>query len=1160
MKIFKLLGVNFALAMLLAACGGGPNNTLTAPSSGVVQYTTPTSIVATTNSTSVLSDGSTSATITVLALDANHVLLTNSQISFAASSGTLKVTNAVTNANGQAQATLTAIGSSASSITVTATAGKLTSTVDVQIIPAAQPPTVAAVSLVSDTQAILSDGTTAAKLTAFVKDANGNLLPNIAVAFSASSGGIAPVTANSTTTDASGTATAALSTAGDPSLRTITVTATVGGFTAQVQVAVVAPAQAASISISAAPTTVAAGKTTTITVAALDSNNVALPIVPVAVAATAGVLSIPALSTTGPTGTFVDTLTVPSSANGSTITVTATSGGLSQSIAITVLGAGALTADRIAVSSSASAILSDGSTTATITAIAVDANNNLLSNVPISLSASSGALAVGDTVTVAGSVTATLSTGLDPSIRTITITAKSGSLTATATVDVVPNGISSPVASVTVLANPASINNSPPTDKSTVTAYVRDASNNLLANVPVVFSVSSGGIAGSTSLTGANGTATAVVATAGDPTIRIITVTATAGGVSGTIPIQVTNVPPSGNTIALGSATVSGTRISNFTSGNIGIAVPTISANGTTTLQVVLYVQGATALYAPATPIYFTSTCLGLAQNPSTISPASPVLSTSQSVPGQVIVTYTPGAGCYGQSDVITASATVGGSTVTATGTVNIAAAGSISFASATPSIIALPGVNTLGRTKTLPTTSTVRFHVVDGFGSGLANQPVTLAFDESVAGGPTMQSGSTCVTPVATCTVNTDSAGDVSATVTSGTIGIAFHVTATTTIASSTLATESGFLYVSTGIPAANSFALNLQCPNIEAGFSGHSQPATATNSSQIPLTATLADRFGFPVPDGTLVSFSAEGGTLAKSSCTTTTVNGVSSCAVNWKAVGSFPVPELQPGYLANQACQYGVSCLPGTSYDSTHYDRYGRSTLLAIAIGEESLVDPTNAAPVPGDYTALGDPFRDDNENGKWDTIVSGTDQTAGNEYFFDSLFANPAAGYQGNPGNPDGLTVLAGGDFIGVLCGGGHCAATPVLGIAAQQVVVLSGSTPDGTAPTVASTSPTPYTLSAAVAQTSGFQFTVADANMNPMPAGTTIKASVGSGLVVNPGSTSFVVPCELEPNTISVFVTGASTITSTPVTSTLTLVVRTPAGVTTTLTYAVQVTP
>ena len=88
MKIFKLLGVNFALAMLLAACGGGPNNTLTAPSSGVVQYTTPTSIVATTNSTSVLSDGSTSATITVLALDANHVLLTNSQISFAASSGT----------------------------------------------------------------------------------------------------------------------------------------------------------------------------------------------------------------------------------------------------------------------------------------------------------------------------------------------------------------------------------------------------------------------------------------------------------------------------------------------------------------------------------------------------------------------------------------------------------------------------------------------------------------------------------------------------------------------------------------------------------------------------------------------------------------------------------------------------------------------------------------------------------------------------------------------------------------------------------------------------------------------------------------------------------------------------------------------------------------
>jgi hypothetical protein len=290
------------------------------------------------------------------------------------------------------------------------------------------------------------------------------------------------------------------------------------------------------------------------------------------------------------------------------------------------------------------------------------------------------------------------------------------------------------------------------------------------------------------------------------------------------------------------------------------------------------------------------------------------------------------------------------------------------------------------------------------------------------------------------------------------------------------------------------------------------------------------MADRYNYPVPAGTLVSFSAEGGTLSQSSCVTSNANGVSSCSVNWQPKGVFPTFDNNLGLC---------SALPVTAGTC---DRNGRASILATVIGEEALTDATN--PEPGHfgntYTQLGDAFRDDNENGTYDN----------SEYYFDSRFASTKSPFQV-------VGTLASGQFIGVLCdSNGVCASLPVLGLGAQQIIVMSGSTPDGTQP---STSPT-YTLSATQAQSVGFQFTLADANLNPLPAGTTITASVGdSQLVVNPGTRTFTVPCETEPNTISVSVVGSSAITSTVV-STLKLLVTSPLGVSTTLTYTVNVTP
>jgi hypothetical protein len=73
----------------------------------------------------------------------------------------------------------------------------------------------------------------------------------------------------------------------------------------------------------------------------------------------------------------------------------------------------------------------------------------------------------------------------------------------------------------------------------TITAFVRDASNNFLTGIPVTFTATSGGLAVTTATTNADGQATATLGTAGDPTNRSITVTATAGKQSGAVTIGV---------------------------------------------------------------------------------------------------------------------------------------------------------------------------------------------------------------------------------------------------------------------------------------------------------------------------------------------------------------------------------------------------------------------------------------------------------------------------------------------------------------------------------------------------------------------------------------------------------------------------------------------
>lgn len=130
--------------------------------------------------------------------------------------------------------------------------------------------------------------------------------------------------------------------------------------------------------------------------------------------------------------------------------------------------------------------------------------------------------------------------------------------------------------------------------------------------------------------------------------------------------------------------------------------------------------------------------------------------------------------------------------------------------------------------------------------------------------------------------------------------------------------------------------------------------------------LTIRVADSQGNPVPDGTVVNFTAEGGQIQQS-CETKKVNKVSVCDVNF--VSQNPRPKD------------------------------GRVTIMAVIEGEKTYIDANknNAFDANEKFlTNIGDTFRDDNENGKYDAgellyLREGT--SAGTEPCFVADPANP-----------------------------------------------------------------------------------------------------------------------------------------------------------------------
>ncbi len=311
---------------LLTACGGGGGDSaFSSTSASTSVAATVASIAVTSSAASIPADGSGSVTLTATALNASNVAVQGAKVTFTATAGgSVTVTSGTTNASGVATATLASNGAAAgSTITVTAAIGSVTGSKAVSVVSAGQTVTVS-----TSSPQMTSSGSSPATITAYVRSSTNQLLTGVPVSFTATSGGLQGT--NPTVTGPNGTASVVLTTAGDPTNRTITVTATAGSSTQSVNVGVTGT----TITLSGPSSLIQGGAAGTYNISLVDSGGTPISNRAVTVASSAGNTITPASFTTNTGGVGSFTLKAVNSATTDTLTVTAMGATATQKVTV----------------------------------------------------------------------------------------------------------------------------------------------------------------------------------------------------------------------------------------------------------------------------------------------------------------------------------------------------------------------------------------------------------------------------------------------------------------------------------------------------------------------------------------------------------------------------------------------------------------------------------------------------------------------------------------------------------------------------------------------------------------------------------------------------------------------------------------------------------
>lgn len=537
---------------------------------------------------------------------------------------------------------------------------------------------------------------------------------------------------------------------------------------------------------------------------------------------------------------------------------------------------------------------------------------------------------------------------------------------------------------------------------------------------------------------------------------------------------------------------------SPFQNGVASVEPSVVSAGGTSSVSVAIQ-DDAGNPFADPVEVQFTSVCALKANAEAELS--TPVVA----VNGIATSTYLA-KGCVGD-DTINISANVGGKSLTAKATVNVlpASVGSIFFLEALPEVIRLKGTGGAEA-------STVKFKVMDKNGIPVSNQRVNFSLNTKV--------GDIILDPDF---ATTNSQGIVQTVVNSGSVSTSVRVTAVVAGSTPAISSQSNQLVISTGLPDQDSFSLSAS--NLSPEGWDH-------DGIEVDVTARLADAFNNPVPDGTAVSFTTEGGVIAPSCLT---VNG--ACSVKWTSQNPRPTGDT----LAMQGKEPSLGAGLGQPYG-------GRVTILATAIGEESFPDTNsngrfdasevadflNKQDVSGNSYDLSEAFVDHNEDHFFNPSVAGGQAGGDAEVFTDF--------------NSNGVYDQADGLYNGSLCqldanGSKHagCAAgNTSLNVRASLVLVMSGSDAMASVPVITDSCIDDKaivdvcdglndnnTIDIIGKSTGGVTIIIGDLHNQPLPSETVVTFNPSAGSLASKGSFTVASSNHNRAEKYSVIIKGAA---------------------------------
>ena len=425
---------------------------------------------------------------------------------------------------------------------------------------------------------------------------------------------------------------------------------------------------------------------------------------------------------------------------------------------------------------------------------------------------------------------------------------------------------------------------------------------------------------------------------------------------------------------------------------------------------------------------------------------------------------------------------------------------GAIEFVSASPENIVLQGTGGQGS----QSVSTVTFQVNGAQGNPLAQQTVNFSLNTTTGG-----------LSLAPATGITNSQGQVSVKVTAGNVPTSVRVTAEVTVSDTqTIQTQSDLLSVNTGLPDQNSITLSASNLNPEA-FN--------INGAEVTIFASLADTFNNPVPDGTSVSFTTEGG-LIQPSCNT--VNG--ACSVVWTSAD----PRADDHRITILATAIGHETL----IDSNGNNQYDDADGAAITTDDGSGFDVI--LPTRSGFIDLSEAWRDDNENRVKDS----------NEIFLDF--------------NTSGSIDPQNGLFDGPQCAGSSCglssthvrrATVLVTSSSAALIAVSNNGTELANNRSAGSTTPV---INIARGESALFEYSYSDTAVQPIASGSAIAVTSVAGTLA--GTTATTMPrTNRNGATVNVFtLLNSLVVGEQAINTTVTISITSPSGVVSSLSFIV----